>query len=154
MLAAVVSCAVVVSLSGCFGGGDDKIAASEADESAVSTCLLVDDSMGPEVDDLPVVDCGEEHSHEIFAVIPSSSEVYPGFEALEQEAQVVCLAAFEPYVGISAFDSNLFYSWMVPTLAGWEDKRFNDGKGDRNIICVVGPGDASLITGSLRDSRR
>jgi hypothetical protein len=36
--------------------------------------------------------------------------VYPGFEALELEAQARCLGEFEEYVGRSAFDSELFYS--------------------------------------------
>ena len=46
----------------------------------------------------------------------TEKSVYPGFEALEADAQAQCLAAFEPYVGINPFDSDLFVSWLVPTL--------------------------------------
>lgn len=75
-----------------------------------------------------------------------TDDVYPGFEALEQFAQTECLGAFEPYVGVSAFDSALFYSWFVPTLDGWNDAD------DREIICVLGRHDAALMTGSMHES--
>jgi len=55
---------------------------------------------------------------------------------------------FEEFVGISAFDSDLFYSWIVPTLTSW------DRKGDREIICVVGARDGEPLVGSLRGSNR
>ena len=55
--------------------------------------------------DLPVTGCDDPHTHEIYAVLESAADPYPGFDALEDEAQVACLSAFEPYVGISPFDS-------------------------------------------------
>ena len=78
---------------------------------------------------------------------PSSTtppSVYPGFDVLEQFAQAECLASFEPYVGVGAFDSKLFYSWFVPTLDGWNDAD------DREVLCVLGRQDAALMTGSIR----
>ncbi len=53
---------------------------------------------------------------------------------------------FEPYVGVGAFDSDLFYSWFVPTIDGWNDAD------DREILCVLGRHDAALMTGSMRES--
>lgn len=123
------------------------------------TCLDFGDEVGAEVTELPVVECAEPHSHEIFSVVISqpcrgvpsnqcSEDVYPGFDALEAEAQARCLGEFESYVGISAFDSELFYSWLVPTLTSW------DQDDDREIICVVGEDNAAPLVGSVRGVAR
>ena len=61
--------------------------------------------------------------------------------------------------GVSPFDSTLFYSWMVPTLASWGDQNIEnagDEPGDREIICIVGlQGDAQIDGGDrLQDSNR
>jgi hypothetical protein len=140
--------AVTLVVSGC---SDDDDGTEGADpiglgEAGVGTCLLIAEDVGPEIDELPVVDCAVDHSHEIFAVIEHQADVYPGFAALEQFAQTECLAAFEPYVGVGAFDSELFYSWFVPTIDGWNDAD------DREILCVLGRHDAALMTGSMRES--
>ena len=123
--------------------GEDPIGLGQ---DAVGTCLLVADDVGPDIDELPVVDCAVDHTHEIFAVIDYPADVYPGFDVLEQFAQAECLASFEPYVGVGAFDSKLFYSWFVPTLDGWNDAD------DREVLCVLGRQDAALMTGSMRES--
>lgn len=142
---------VLIAIAACSGG--DEPAATDLGEDAAGTCLDVPDDVGAEISDLPEVGCDVEHTHEIYAVVDSEADAYPGLEALEDEAEVACLAAFEPYVGISPFDSNLFYSWLVPTLASWEDTDIAGG-GDREIVCVVGSGDGSPLTQSVRDSRR
>ena len=49
--------------------------------------------------------------------------------------------------GVSeALDSDLFYTWFVPTLDGWNDAE------DREVLCVLARQDAALMTGSIRDS--
>lgn len=144
---ALVVLAVAPWVAAC--SGDDGTAATDLGADGVGTCLAIDDSVGAEISELPEVDCTETHSHEIYAVLESDADTYPGFEALESEAQVACLEAFEPYVGISPFDSNLFYSWMVPTLASWEDTDVGE-RGDREIICVVGSGDGEPLTSSVQ----
>ena len=160
----LLRCNIVVAIAVLCGSasacsGDDKTPVTGLGPEATGTCLLVDDSVGAEINDLPTVDCAEEHTHEIYAIINSASSAYPGFEALEAEAQVLCLEAFEPYVGISPFDSNLFYSWIVPTLTSWEDKDVNESagvesNGDREIICVVGRNDSEFVTGSFEGTRQ
>ena len=147
--------AVGMVVGGC-SGDDDKRPATDLGDDGAGVCLDVTDDVGPEIVDLPVVDCDAPHTHEIYAVVESSAETYPGFDALEDEAQVACLTAFEPYVEISPFDSTLFYSWMVPTLASWEDPDLGDGgeRGDREIICVLGDRDGEALTGSMRGTGR
>ncbi|MEQ8437420.1 MAG: septum formation family protein [Ilumatobacter fluminis] len=146
--AGVLALAASVWVAAGCSGGDDDVTATDLGASGVGTCLQLDDSIGAEISELPAVECSEPHTHEIFAVIDSTADTYPGFDALEDEAQVACLEAFETYVGISAFDSNLFYSWMVPTLASWEDTDVGE-RGDREILCVAGAGDGEPLTQSV-----
>ncbi len=121
-------------------------------KSDVGKCLKFKDGDGPNVTSLPVVDnCTVEHTHEIFATPDVDSEdfpVYPGFKELEAVAQAACLAKFEGYVGVSPFESTLFYSWIVPSLESWNDEK------DRQIICVAGKADSGFLTESVKDSQR
>ncbi len=140
--------AVVVVAASCSDDDDNRADVIDVGSGAVGTCLDFDADTGAEVTELPTIDCAEPHSHEIFAVVVSDETVYPGFEALESTAQAKCLGQFEEYVGISAFDSTLFYSWLVPTLTSW------DREDDREIICVVGDGAGAPLVGSVRGSDR
>lgn len=128
--------------------GDDGAEVIDLTERSIGTCLDFGDSIEAEVTELPVVLCGEPHSHEIYAVETAAAASYPGFEALEAEAQTRCLGAFEDYVGISAFDSELFFSWLVPTLNSW------DRDDDRQIVCVIGEGNSAPLVGTVRDIAR
>jgi hypothetical protein len=136
----------LLAVSAC--SDDEGAPILDVGEGAVGVCLQFDDSVGAEVSGLPEVPCEDEHSHEIFAVVVSQASVYPGFEALETTAQAECLGEFEGYVGISAFDSDLFYSWLVPTLTSW------DREDDREIICLVGAKDSKPLVGSVKRSNR
>lgn len=98
---------------------------------------------------MPYIACTESHTHEIYAVKEyDENAVYPGFDQLEDEARLACLSAFDAYVGRSAFDSSLFYSWLVPTLDGWNNKDIKD----RTTLCVLGAGDGSRLTQSAKGS--
>ncbi len=140
---------IVLALSACSSSDDDGIDEQpviDVGETGVGTCLLFDDSVGAEVTELPTVGCGEPHTHEIYAVFDSTESVYPGFEALEDDALTRCLDAFDDYIGISPFDSSLVYSWLVPTLNSWNQED------DRESICVVSAGNAAPLDRPLRDS--
>lgn len=101
------------------------------------------------MDELPFIDCTEPHTHQIYSVKEyDENDVYPGFGELEDEARLACLGAFEAFVGRSAFDSTLFYSWLVPTLEGWNDKKIKD----RAILCVLGSSDNSVLMTDMEGS--
>ncbi len=140
-----------VALSGCGGTSDaGKPQAKpvlDLGTGAEGTCLQVDDKLGAEVSKLPVIVCDQPHTHEIYAVVHyTEKDVYPGTAELETFAQRECLGAFEPYVGISAFDSTLFFTWMVPSLEGWNAKK------DRDVLCVLGAEDGRKLTKSMKGS--
>ena len=109
-------------------------------------CMEVDELMPAEVETLPIIDCAEPHSHEIYATIESPAEVFPGVEALGDFAEVKCLEAFEPFVGTSPFDSSLSYTWLVPTLQSWNEKD------DREVLCVLMSRAGTPLEGTMRDS--
>ena len=110
-------------------------------------CLQVDENQEAEVKKLPVIDCAEPHSHEVFATVESDEEVFPGIDALESFAEGKCLVAFEDFVGTSAFDSALSYTWLVPTLDSWTEQD------DREVLCVLMNRDRSPLVGSMEDAQ-
>ena len=147
--------AAVVTMGAALGacGGKKDVAKPQSEPvldlgtGAEGTCLQVDDKLGAEVTKLPVIACDQPHTHEIYAVvIYTEKDVYPGTAELETFAQRECLGAFEPYVGISAFDSTLFFTWMVPSLDGWNTKK------DRDVLCVLGAQDGRQLTKSMKGS--
>jgi hypothetical protein len=110
-------------------------------------CMQVDEDFPPEVERLPVIACDEEHTHEIYATVEyDEKSVYPGVEELGTFAEVACLEQFEPFVGNSAFDSTLSYSWLVPTLGSWNDED------DRDVLCVLSNRDGAPLVGSVQSS--
>lgn len=142
----------VLALGACSGdeedGEDGPTGVLEVGGEVVGACLEVGDDVGDEISELPIVECEHSHTHEIYAVVRSEADVYPGFETLEAEARLACLEAFEPYVGSNPFDSELFYSWLVPTLTSW------DRDDDREIICVAGNTNDAPLVGTIEDSQR
>ena len=143
ILAVVVVGALVVAAC---SGDEDGEPVIDLSDSQIGTCLDFQDSndvKDGEVTALPVVPCGEPHTNEIYAIELSEAATYPGFEALEADAQAKCLGSFEEYVGVSAFDSELFFSWLVPTLNSW------DRDDDRQIICLIGEGNGAPLVGTV-----
>ena len=122
---------------------DDGESVVDLPPSAVGTCVDFSGLDGPEVDELQPVPCSEPHTHEIYAIVISEEATYPGLEALEADAQAKCLGEFEDYVGVSAFDSDLFFSWLVPTLNSW------DREDDRQIVCLIGEGNGAPLVGTM-----
>ena len=125
--------------------------AVDATAEQIGECLRFDEAIDATVEELPYIACTEPHTHEIYAVKEyPEGEVYPGFDSLEDDARLACLGAFDAYVGRSAFDSSLFYSWLVPTLDGWNDEDVKD----RITLCVLGAGDGSMLAESMKGSNR
>ena len=111
------------------------------------TCLRVTADLGVMVTDLPVVSCSLEHTHEIYYVSQANDDaVYPGLEALEDQARTDCLEQFTTYVGRGAFDSRFFYTWIVPSIDTWNDSELQD----RETLCLLSARDNSPLVGSQR----
>jgi hypothetical protein len=144
--------ALALAVTGC---DDDEADPNEPQEQPVlevqtnttePVCMQVEEDLPPEVENLPIIGCDVAHTHEIFATVESEEQVYPGVDALGEFVQVECLERFEPFVGTSAFDSTLSYTWLVPTLSGWNDED------DREVLCVLMARDGAELVGSMRDT--
>jgi hypothetical protein len=143
----LLGCAVLAfALTACSGGDDtSERPVLDVEEQGPGTCLNVGDDLPPEVTELPVIECARSHTHEIYAVVDyDRGDVFPGQEELEKFAQQACVREFEPYVGTSAFDSSLSFSYLTPTLGSWNDQD------DRAVLCVLSDTQAEPLTGSMK----
>ncbi|MGB8859549.1 MAG: septum formation family protein [Ilumatobacteraceae bacterium] len=148
----------LVALAACSGDDDKNVSVIDLAKKGAGTCIDAPPTLGPEVKKIPTVDCAVKHTHEIYAVLPyvvqepgkpdAKATVFPGLEALDAFAQRACITEFEPYVGVSAFDSSLTFSWLTPTLASW-----NGTAKDRSIICVLGMFNGQPMTGSKKSTK-
>ncbi|MGH9187372.1 MAG: septum formation family protein [Acidimicrobiales bacterium] len=144
--------------------GDDGAITEAGDVDAfdarVGDCLRVDeDNLTQEFEQLPAVPCAEEHSHEIYAVVDMAEQdegerftrgaAYPGESVLMEDAQSVCAAEFEPYVGTDYVNSGLFFTYLVPSVQSWQE----EDERDRTIVCLVS-GTGEPETGSVKGSQR
>ncbi len=142
--------AVLVGLGGCSDDTPDptKPTAAPALDVQVGQCLQVTEALDSEVASLPVIDCAQEHTHEIFAAIEDTTDdVFPGATKLEAFSETACYGEFEGYVGINWLDSSLFITWIYPSLTSWNDED------DREILCVLGAKNATPLTGSMKDKK-
>lgn len=106
----------------------------------VGDCLD-DEAARGEVQSVPTVPCSEPHDSEIYSAHLLGPSSYPGQEAVIDEAQALCLPAFEQFVGEPYLESRFDFSFYYPTEQSW-------ATGDREVLCVIfdpeGP-----VTGSL-----
>lgn len=116
-------------------------------------CLYPDDDTVGEVGDIKAVPCREPHTQEVFATpeYPDEGGVYPGEAVIQQFADAACLEAFGSYTGTDYLNSDLFFTYLHPSVDSWNDD-------DRQVVCViVAPGEpgteaAGEMTGSVRDT--
>lgn len=114
----------------------------------VGDCLKPDPEASGDLTEIEAVPCDEPHTQEVFAVTDyegENADVYPGEAELRTFADAACLDAFERYTGTDYLDSELYFSYLHPSIDSW-----NEGD-DRTIVCVViSPGEET--TGSVRAS--
>lgn len=97
-----------------------------------------------------VLDCAAAHDGEVFAVLalpPGPTDPFPGETEVAQLAAGLCLARFEPFVGLEYATSRLRIAVLRPTGTTW-------AKGDRSVVCSVYDEDLEPLTGSARSSAR
>jgi hypothetical protein len=91
-----------------------------------------------------VVDCAQEHTGEVFAVIGAGAAdaEFPGGEALAALAGTECGAALGPFIGGEPPPEVVAYPYL-PTGDQW-------AQGDRDLECAIVAADGGTITGSAR----
>lgn len=147
---------VAAALSGCTALGpfapddapvrDDEGRIIEANEQTDAFALQVGDCLDDatatgEVETVPTVPCDEPHDSEIYSSHQLGQSGYPGVDVVIEQAESLCLPAFEQFVGEPYLESRFDFSYYYPTEESWAN-------GDREVLCVIydpeGP-----VTGSL-----
>jgi hypothetical protein len=100
------------------------------DQLGVGDCF--DAGTATEVYSVPVVDCNELHSSELYGTVEVTAfdSTYPGEDALLEWVNAKCEQQFPGYVGEPYEDSRYWIEVFFPTGDGWDE-------GDRNAFCTV-----------------
>jgi len=117
------------------------------DQLAVGDCFEAGDAT--EVYSVPVVDCGELHSSELYATVEITAfdSAYPGEDGLFDWVNARCEEQFSAYVGEPYEDSRYWIEVFYPTEDGWDEN-------DRTGLCTVVLVDQNLdIRPSLGSAR-
>lgn len=120
----VVPVAALLLVGGC-GAFEAEVPTAEVGE-----CLQQEFLAGDEVDEIPVLDCSEEHDSQVVGVFDAREGDYPGEEEWTQIVTDGCLPAFEEFVGVDYGDSELRVSQLTPAEDLWDD-------GDREVLCLA-----------------
>ena len=135
--ASLAAVATLIVLSACSGNVFDL---------AVGDCFDDGDMVlgdVQELSDVPLVECDQPHDNEVYAVVTIGGERFPGDVAVHDQADDVCLGAFEGFVGFDYETSVLDFGWLVPTEETW-------AAGDRVVACFVYRMDLEKVSGSLQ----
>ena len=99
---------------------------------------------------MQILDCDEPHHGEFIGVdridAPAGAR-WPGESSVAAEAELLCRAIFEAYVGIAYDDSRLGMAIYSPIRETWE---FDD----RDVWCMAEGTFGRVLTTSVRDLRR
>ena len=135
----VAALGALATLSGCslINRGDDGDAVSVFDVH-VGQCFLAPQDITVELSTLAAVDCTEPHEQEAYALAAftapgtdTAPDDFPGEAALKEFAEGTCAERFADYVGVDYRDSELYFTYLVPSPRGWEQD------GDRTTLCFV-----------------
>lgn len=153
LLAALTALALVVAACGDDSPARDSdgsiIEAGDISvfELRVGDCFDDPEDLSTQVETVRAVPCAEPHDNEIYHAFDLADGPYPGVNAIDEEADETCLAAFETFVGVDYFESSLEFFPVTPTPQSWESN-------DRTVYCALYALDLSKLTGSMRASGR
>ncbi len=124
------------------GSPDETSAPTQAQETAppgagevdvldleVGDCVADSLPVGEEVIlTVETVPCSEPHSEEVYAVVTLPDGDFPGDEAVAAQADEVCAAEFESFVGLPYEESVLYLQLSVPVRRGDLERRRPRGR--------------------------
>ena len=145
---------VLPLVAGCSLVGDDEDGGEGVSVFSIKPgqCFESQAEVKAQIDEITEVDCKQEHAQESYAVIEYESadgaapDIYPGDDALAKFAQGACAGAFRDYVGVDYLDSELFYTYLLPSARSWDDE-------DRSVICFVTTA-GEPMQGSVKGSKK
>ena len=75
------------------------------------------------------------------------SKTFPGEAALKSFADGTCAQEYADYVGVDYRDSELFFTYLLPSPRSWEQDE------DRTTLCFVTTTDGAQLTQSVEGTR-
>ena len=147
--AGVVVLALLVAGCGLLGDDGDDGAVGVLDVEA-GQCFTAPGEVQAELTELTSVPCDSEHDQEAYAVVGytaaggEEADAFPGADTLTRFADGACAQEFGEYVGTNYLDSRLFFTYLLPSVRGWED-------GDTEVVCFVTT-TGEKLDASVRDS--
>jgi len=146
---AAVVAGVLTLLTGCAWFGDDGTDSTQVLELSVGDCVVTPDEVQAELTDVTTVACDTAHQMEVYALVPDAldgPEAYPGADALAAFADGACAERFADYVGVDYRDSDLFFTYLLPSTRGWSE-------GDTTVTCLATT-TGETLTASVAGSER
>src|SRR5690606_17849935 len=123
--------AAAAALAGCSSLDGDSDATSVFDLTPGS-CVLAPshEDVAVELSEVTTVPCEQPHELEVFALVDfpeqggsgatQAGSTFPGDAMLKDFADGACAAEFATYVGIDYRDSELFFTYLVPSARSWQ----------------------------------
>jgi hypothetical protein len=148
---ATVAAGAVLLLSGCGLFGDDSEQTSVFDAEP-GMCFNAPAEVEAQIDELDQVPCVDPHDQEAYAVAEfqppegEGGDAFPGGEVLKAFADGACAQEFAGYVGVDYLDSELFFTYLLPSPRSWEQE-------DREVLCLV-TGTGDKLEGSVKGTGR
>lgn len=92
--------------------------------------------------------CDVLHTYEAFGVVTLTDATWPGDDAVSDKGFDGCKNMFLGYVGTNYGTSSYDIYLITPSEQTWNEMN------DREVLCLVYPGDGSQAVGSAANSRR
>lgn len=83
-----------------------------------------------EISEVDGVPCDEAHEYEVYAVQDRDGDAYPTDAEFDAIFESICVASFDPYVGVPYADSALYAGMITPSEGSWDE-------GDREYVCYL-----------------
>jgi hypothetical protein len=153
LLGALAALTAATTLGACswFGGSHSSVSQPVL-TVAVGQCFAAPTSVHTQLKSLKRTPCNKPHALEAYARVPYTKQkniqdlAYPGSDVLTKFAQSACAQQFRQYVGVDYLDSSLFFTFLLPSPAGWEQQL------DRFVLCFI-ESNQSLRTSSAKGTK-
>jgi hypothetical protein len=117
---------------------DPQVATAEVGE-----CI---ESVGFNVEELPTVDCDDDHEAQVVGAFDHEGDDFPGAAAILEEAESQCQELFDDFVGAPVQETSLSLNTVNPTEETWNEA------GDRETLCMALAGDGGRLDQSVENA--
>ena len=148
-----LACAIVAIAVAATGCGGSKKANVSVFDIKPGLCFNPPGTVKAELSSLNTVACTVPHTEESYAQVAftnadgSQAAAYPGDALLKTFADGACAQRYTGYVGNDYIDSSYFFTYLLPSARGWEQRK------DRDVVCFVTT-TGQPLTASVKGSKR